>query len=407
MADARYVIIGNGVAGTTAAEALRKGDPNSRIALIGEEPHPLYNRVALPPYLKQAVPLAKVMIKDLDWHRKLRIDLFLETRVTRIDLAGRAVHTNQGQAFPFDKLLVATGGTPRLFKVPGAEGVAGVHHFQTLDDTHRIIAAAAVGRRAVVVGGSYIAYELAEGFRSRGLDVVWLIRGPRFLRKVLDEAGGHLVDRIARAHGVEIIYGEEVASVEAKGGRLHAVVTTGGRRLQADLVGAGLGLQLNTELLAGTGIDVDAGIVTDGCLTSSHTDVYAAGDVAQFFDVTVSAHHTMGTWNNAATHGRVAGHNMLGQRETYESIPTYTSGLFDSKIAVLGATPDLADDVSSRLEAAATIDEAERAYRRLFFLDGRLVGAVLIGDMSPRRRLLQLIKARERVESFEAMLGVK
>ncbi|MFS8653420.1 MAG: FAD-dependent oxidoreductase [Limnochordia bacterium] len=396
----RYVIIGNGVAGTTAAEQLKKEDPHCEIHLISEEPYPLYNRVALPPFLKGAVDEGKVMMRTVEAHAEKGIQLHLETRVERIDAEGRAVYTADGREFPYDKLLVATGGSANPLRVPGAEGTRYIYQFQTLDDTKEIIGRVLESKVAVVVGGSFIAYELTEAFRVRGLETVWLIRGPRFLWRVLDEAGGLLVDTIAREHGVTVVYGQEVKEVKASGGALEAVVTTGGETIHADLVGLGLGLTLNTGILEGTGVQVNKGVITDATLRTSDPHIYAAGDVAEFYDAVTGNHHTMGTWNNAASQGKQAALNMLGKEEPYVTVPTYTSGLFNSKLAVMGATPEISDE----LEGISHLDMERRVYRRLFFLGSRLVGAVLIGDMSPRRTLLQLIREGQPVTDRKALL---
>lgn len=396
----RYVIVGNGVAGTTAAEQLKKDDPSCEVHLISQESYPLYNRVALPPFLKGQVTEQKVLMRTVEAHAEKGINLHLETRVERIDREERVAYTADGRAFPYDKLLVATGGSANPLRAPGAEGTRYIYQFQTLDDTKEIIARTLEAKTAVVVGGSFIAYELTEGFRTRGLETVWLIRGPRFLRRVLDEAGGELVDRIAREHGVTVIYGQEVKEVKASGGAVTAVVTTGGETIHTDLVGIGLGLTLNTDILQGTGVEVNVGVVTDQYMRTSDPDIFAAGDVAEFYDAVTQSHHTMGTWNNSASQGKQAALNMQGKEEPYVTVPTYTSGLFDSKLAVMGATPE----ISSQVEGISTVDMENRTYRRLFFIGSRLVGAVLIGDMSPRRELLQLIKSGDPVEDRRALL---
>lgn len=398
----RYVIVGNGVAGTTAAEQLKKDDPNCEVHLISEEGYPLYNRVALPPFLKGAVTEQKVLMRTVEAHAEKGINLHLETRVERIDHEGRVAYTADGREFPYDKLLVATGGAANPLRAPGAEGTRYIYQFQTMDDTKEIIARALESKVAVVVGGSFIAYELAEGFRSRGLETVWLIRGPYFLRRVLDEAGGELVDRIAREHGVTMIYGQEVKEVKSSGGAVTAVVTTGGETIHTDLVGIGLGLTLNTGILEGTGVEVNTGIKTDQYMRTSDPNIFAAGDVAEFYDTVTENHHTMGTWNNSASQGKQAALNMQGKEEPYVTVPTYTSGLFDSKLAVMGATPEISDQV----EGISAVDMENRTYRRLFFIGSRLVGAVLIGDMRPRRELLKLIRAGEPIEDRQALLKI-
>lgn len=396
----RYVIVGNGVAGTTAAEQLKKDDPDCEVHLFTEEGYPLYNRVALPPFLRGDVNEQKVLMRTVGAHGEKGIELHLRTRIERIDREARVAYTADGREYPYDKLLIATGGSANPLKAPGAAGTRYIYQFQTLDDTKEILARVHESKVAVVVGGSFIAYELAEAFRTRGLETVWLIRGPYFLRRILDEDGGRLVDAIAREHGVTMVYGQEVKEIKASAGALEAVVTTGGETIHADLVGIGLGLTLNTGVLAGTGVEVNKGVVTDACLRTSDPHIFAAGDVAEFYDTVTENHHTMGTWNNSASQGKQAALNMQGKDEPYVSVPTYTSGLFDSKLAVMGATPEISDE----LDAVSCVDMEQRTYRRLFFLGSRLVGAVLIGDMSPRRTLLKLIREGDPVTDREALL---
>ena len=390
MADGpqRYVIIGNGIAGTTAAETLRRGDPNCRIVLIGDEPYTLYNRVALPPFLKLQVPETKVFLRNREWHEKNRIELHLETRVVRVDTTERVVLTNTGKVFPYDRLLIATGGRPNRLQVPGADAVH-IYNFQYLDDAKAISQRIAESKVGVVTGGSYIAYELAEACRARGLETYWLIRGPRFLRYILEEEGGALVDRIATEHGVHMLYGETISEVIVNNGVTH-VRTQSGRCLPADLVGCGLGLTMNMDFLAGTPVKTNKGVVTNEYLQTSVPEVYAAGDCAEFFDPFAGTHYLMGTWASATRHGRLAATNMLGGRQAYDDVPYYTSGLFDSRLSAVGLTPD----VIPGLEAIHTIDWEKRNYRRLFFRDGRLVGVMLIGDLKPKAAYTEIIRSR-------------
>lgn len=396
----RYVILGNGVAGTTAAETVRKQDPSGSVVLVAGEPYPLYNRVALPRLLKGEIDEARVMMRTVEDHTRRGIQLLLGVRAVAVDFHERVVVLEDGRQLPWDRLLIATGGRPRRLQVPGGDSV-GVFHFQTLDDTRAIVEHALRARRAVTVGGSYIAYELTEGFRRRGLEIAWLIRGERFLRRVLDEAGGELVDRIARSHGVQVIYGEEVAEVKTRDGVVTGVVTTSGRYLDCDLVGAGLGLVLNTDFLAGSPVKLGKGVVVNEYLETSVPGVYAAGDVAEFYDLFLGSHHVMGTWNNAQGHGRVAGLNMAGSRQAYEDIPYYTTTLFHTSMTTIGMTPES----NPHLESETFVDFATENYRRLFFdAEGRLVGAVLIGSLKPRRLLVQLIRSRERIADRKKLL---
>jgi NAD(P)H-nitrite reductase large subunit len=390
----RFVIVGNGVAGTTCAETLRKNDSDCEITLIGDERWPLYNRVALPPYIKGKATREKVFLRTVEQHVQRGITLLLETRATKINPDERTVLLDTGQELPYDALLVATGGRPNPLKVAGAEGASNIFNFQYFDEAEAILDAIHGSKRAAVTGGSYIAYELAEGFREQGLEVYWLHRGPHFLRRVLDPEGGALVDDIARDHGVQMLYGSTITECVRGNGKVTTIVESGGRRIDVDMVGAGLGAKLNVDLLKDLpGVEVREGVVTNEYLETGVPNVYAAGDMAEFFDKTIDRHNILGTWGNSIGHGRTVAMNMLGQRTAYEDIPMYSSTLFDSYIRVIGLTPETGAD----LEAFEHMNAQDRAYQRLFFLDGRCVGACLIGDMRFRQRIFAAIKSREQI----------
>jgi NAD(P)H-nitrite reductase large subunit len=388
----RYLIIGNGASGTYAAETIRKTDTEGEITLLTNEPYPLYNRVALPPFLRDEAKREKVFLRSPEQHEQKGIKLLCLTQIDQLDTDAREATAAGGETFAYDTLLIATGGRPNPLPVPGATpDVQGIYNFQYWDDAVAIRERLETARHSVVVGGSYIAYELAEAFRHHGLAVTWLIRGPRFLRRVLDEDGGALVDDIARAVGVEIRYGVEVKQVHSRDGQVCGVTTTDSQHIGCDMIGVGLGVKMNVDFVAGTPISVKGGIVTNEYLETSVQNVYAAGDVAEFFDVSIGLHNQMGTWNNSVSHGRIAGANMLGDRKFYNDVPMYSTGLFDSRIRVMGLTPENVPD----LESWERLDAPSRNYQRLFFKQGRLVGGCLIGDIRMQSRIIQMIQARQ------------
>ncbi len=392
--EKRYVIIGNGVAGTTAAETLRKHDPNCSIHLLTNEPYPLYNRVSLPRFLQGVIVEQKVMIRNFAWHEERNIQLVTETVVTSVNTDERVVVTSDGKQYPYDALLIASGGRANPLRVPGAEGTKHIYNFVTLDDTKTIIERMLESRTAVAYGGSFIAYELCDGFAIRKLDTVWIMRGPYWLRNSLDPEGGEVVDNIAKKFGVEVIHGDEIESVVPQNGVPAYVKTKKGREIQADIIGVGLGITLNTQFLAGTPIEIKNGIVVNEYLETNVPGVYAAGDVANFFDTTTRRHHTMGTWDNALGHGRIAGANMAGGREPYIDVPTYTSPLFDVNIAVVGS----AESSNPELETIARREPGEKGnenYRKLFFRDDKLVGVLMIGSPKGRKKLVDLVKTQQ------------
>ncbi len=391
----KFVIVGNGIAGTTAAEQIRKADATASIKLITNEPYSLYNRIALPPFLKQKVTQQKVMIKSVAWHEERAIDLMLEETVLRVCTAEQEVHLASGKVLPYDVLLIATGG--RANPLPNAGSLRNVFNFQTLDDALAISAQIEQSTHACVVGASYISYELTEAFRSRGLNTTWLMRGPRFLRRVLDEEGGALVDRIAERHGVRVVHNVECAEVRGRDGKVTEVLTTDGQMFPCDLLGVGVGITRNVDFLAGSGIDTKSGVITDEYLRSNVPNVFAAGDSAEYYDPYVGHHILMGTWDNATNHGKIVGQNMAGASIPYDDVPTYSTTLFHNRIMAFGATPESNPDV----ESVTWLDDPSESYRRLFFQGERLVGGVIIGQRKGFPKLIDMIKQRTPVQKSE------
>jgi NAD(P)H-nitrite reductase large subunit len=390
----RYVVIGNGIAGQTAAEELRKADADASIVMIAAERYPLYNRVALPRYLRGQVRREKVLMRTVEDYANRNLEIHFETWAIEIDARSKVVRTNRGQEFPYDALLIATGGRPKPPPWAGSDEVSACLGFQTLDDTDAIIEKADASERVLVMGGSFIGYELAEGvsFRKKA-KLTWIMRGPWFLRYVLDEEGGRLCRQMGEAQDVEFIVSDEVQKFSRVNGRFHAE-TVNGKKVDFNLLTYGVGLDYYTEPVRGTGIELNKGIVTDSKLRTSAPDVYAAGDVAVFYDLMVERHNQMGTWDNAIAHGEVAARNMAGAHEDFFDVPTYTTTMFGSTLAVMGVTPDVQPD----LESVRTFDFDEKFYRKLFFKDDRLVGAIMIGPPKGRKKLIEIMRSRQKIE---------
>ncbi len=407
--DRRYVIIGNGIAGTTAADTLRKNDPNCDIHLLTNEPYPLYNRVSLPRFLQGVIVEQRVMIRDFAWHEQRNITLVTETMVTDVNTEERVVVTDNGQKFPYDALLVATGGWANPLRVTGAEGTRHIYNFVTLDDTKSIITRMLESRTALAYGGSFISYELCDGFAVRKLDTTWLMRGPYWLRSALDPDGGEVVDNIAKKFGVNVIHGDEIESVIPQNGVPGYVRTKKGREIQADVIGVGLGIMLNTKFLTNTPVELRSGIVVNEYMETNVPGVYSAGDVAEFYDPTIEQHHTMGTWDNAMAHGRIVGVNMAGGHEAYIDVPTYTSPLFDVNIAVVGT----AETNNPELQSIALREPGEKGnenYRKLFYRENKLAGVLMIGSPKGRKKLVEIVKNQQVIETAaerEALLRLK
>ncbi len=401
----RYVIVGNGFAGTTAAEQLRKHDPSCEITLFGDEPYPLYNRISLPPMLRRQLPEEKVMMRDLADHEEHRIELKLGTRVNAVDTEERVVIAD-GHEYPYDALLIATGGRPNPAPAPGGTGASNVYNFQYLDDTRAISEQIDRSKTGVAIGGSFIAYELAEAFAARKIETHWIIRGPHVLHRLLDDVAGEFVDEAAKNDGVHMHYGEEVAEFVRSNGVVTKIRTKNGLEIAADCYGVGFGLTMNTEVLAGTPVEISKnGIMCDDHLETNVRGVFTAGDIADFFDPILEMRYRMGTWNNAGAHGKLVAQNMMGGSEVYHDVPEYSSLLFKGQtITQFGLSPDLQPE----LEVARKIDREKNWYRALFFWQERLVGGIMLGkgNRAGKRKYVEAIKSKERFPKpqWEAML---
>src|SRR6266513_3318544 len=207
----RYIILGNGIAGQTCAEDLRKADAEASIVIIAAERHPHYNRDELPRYHRGQVRREKVFMRTVEQYAAQNLEIHFETWATDIDLREKVVHTNRGHELRYDAILIATGGRPKPPPWPGSAEVATCLGFQTLDDTDAIIEKADASQRVLVMGGSFIGYELAEGVSYRKkANLTWIMRGPWFLRYVLDEEGGKLCRQLGESPGVQFITSDEV-----------------------------------------------------------------------------------------------------------------------------------------------------------------------------------------------------
>ncbi|HET6895727.1 MAG TPA: FAD-dependent oxidoreductase [Candidatus Baltobacteraceae bacterium] len=400
----RYVIVGNGFAGTTAAEQLRKHDPSCSITLFTDEPYTLYNRIALPPLLRKQVTKEKVIMRDLAWHEKHNIDLHLETRVERVVPQERIVTAN-GTSYPYDALLIATGGRPNRHPASGADG-ANVYNFQYMDDTLAISEALESAKAGVSIGGSFIAYELAEAFISRKVETHWIMRGPRVLHRMLDEIAGSLIDEAANNDGVHMHYGDEISEFVRDNGVATKIRLRSGTEIEAQVFGVGLGLTMNTDLLEGSGVETSKnGILCDDRLETNVKGIFAAGDIADFYDPILEMRYRMGTWNNAGAHGKVAAQNMMGNNVAYDDVPEYSSLLFKGQtITQFGLSPEYRADI----ETVFAVDREKKWYRALYFWDHRLVGGCFMGkgNRSGKRKYIDTIKSKQHFpkDEWNAML---
>lgn len=398
-----FVILGDGIAGSTAAESIRERDPDANITVITDEGEPLYNRILIKEFAKGKLPEAPVSIHDEEWYEDRDIDLRLNTHIVAVDPdAGRA-RAADGSTIEFDKLLVATGGTPAQLPAAGSDA-EGIHHFWTFQDARAIRDHVEEADRGVVIGAGLLGIDLAAVCGSQGLEASYLMRGSRWWRDALTDDGAAVVHDALREIGVDPVFNRGVDHFEVEDGRVVATVDADGERHQSDWVGVAIGLNFNTEFLQGTDVETEWGVVVDEYMRSTHPDVYAAGDITRFYDHYLERRAQNGSWGSAKEQGKTAGRNMwlsqehgIGPRdsdstqlERFEWVPSYSITHFDISFLSFGHPTAGVESVDRMY--------AEDEWRRLTFTeDGRLIGGVLLGNLAPQRAYKELIRTKRRV----------
>jgi 3-phenylpropionate/trans-cinnamate dioxygenase ferredoxin reductase subunit len=322
------VIIGAGLAGAKAAETLRDEGYDGELVLIGTEHEPPYERPPLSKdYLQGAAELESVYVHDTTWYADKNITLRLGVAAIEIDPVAREVRLADGGRQPYDKLLLATGATPRRLPVPGAD-LGGVHYLRTIADSQALRDAFSRGGRVVVIGAGWIGLETAAAARKAGCEVTIVERDPAPLYRSVGAEIGEVFARLHRRHGVTLRFGLGVARLGGDG-QVREVVTSGGETLPADVVVAGIGVSPNVELAASAGLEVGDGVVTDASLRTSDPAIWAAGDLAESMHPLLGRRIRVEHWANALNGGPAAARAMLGQDVVYDRLPYFFTDQYE------------------------------------------------------------------------------
>lgn len=283
--EAKYVIIGGGIAGTAAAETLRKEDPQAKIILVSEEPHNLYSRVLLtkPNFFLEKIPFDRIFLKDDKWYTDLHIEYWRGRRAVHIDAGAKLVNLDNGEQLKYEKLLLALGGTPRPLPVPGVNK-KNVYYLRTIDDTRRIIEAVKHAKKGVAIGGGIIGFEMAEMMHLAGIESSFVIARPLYRVGVLGDDTAKYVEATVEKGGVRVLH--EADTVEILGGEsVTGVRFKDGAEIECDFVVIGIGTMLpGKEMLDAAGIQNKMGICANEYLETSADDVWTAGDCAEYYD---------------------------------------------------------------------------------------------------------------------------
>lgn len=381
-----YVIIGAGLAGGRAAEAIRERDPQGRIVLVGSEPYLPYHRPHLSKkYLMGKRPLEKVFFKPREFYDENRIEVLTGRTAVALDPKAHRVTLADGAVLRYDRLLLATGSEPRHLNVVGSD-LAGVHYLRTLPDSNRLRDAMMQAQRGVVVGGGFIGAEVASAFAQQGLQTTLIVREELLLRRAVGEVVGRFLTDYFTGKGVTLRT-ETAVDAFVGGDRLEGVRTTAGEIIPGDVAAVGVGVTPRTALAQAAGLAVDNGVLVDEYLQTSDPDIFAAGDIAAFWSPLYRRRMRIEHWDVARQQGRTAGLNMAGDHQPWDQLPYFYSDLFDLDLQAYG---DLFqwDETIQRGPA----NPSARPSLTVFYLyQGQLRGALVI---NPAEGQLEAIQER-------------
>ena len=338
MKDFKYLIVGGGMTADAAVGGIRERDRDGTIAVLSNEKHPPYNRPPLSKKLWAGKPLESIWSK----HTPAEAELFLDIHVVGGDVAAKTISDNHGEVYRYEKLLLATGGTPR--RLPNAPD--DVIYFRTLDDYQHLRQLADRKAEVIVIGGGFIGSEIAAALISTGCKVNLVFPDKGIGARIYPPALSAFLNDYFREKGVTVHAGERVNALAKQGDRF-SVTTASNQTLSADAVVAGIGIEVNLELAKVLGLKHDNGIMVDDELRAAPPDVFAAGDVANFYSAALGTRRRVEHEDNANTMGAMAGRNMAGGTEKYEYLPYFYSDLFElgyEAVGEFGAGMEIVED---------------------------------------------------------------
>lgn len=389
----KYVIIGNGVAGTAAAANIRKLDGEGDITVFTDEAVPFYSRIRLIEYLAGDAGAKDIIIYKDEWYGKNNIRLLLDTSISDIDSEKKEVVTSKGERFDYDKLLLATGGSSFVPPVPGADK-KGVFTLRTIRDADRIIEYAKGPGKVLLIGGGVLGLEAGNALRKRGCEITAVEVFPRLLPRQMDPEGAEILK--AQLEVMGFTFHLDAKSKEITGNdRAEGLVLEGGTRIDCDLIIISAGVRPVAGLARKIGLTVNKGLIVNDRMETSINDIYAAGDLIEHKGV------FYGIWPAAQKQGEIAGTNMAGGNAHYGGT------IMSNVLKVVGVDLAAAGDIDAEGKGGSIVhkDREKYVYRKLVIRDNILSGCILYGDITGYRKILKAIEEKRDVSGIKDALA--
>lgn len=394
-----YVIIGNSAAAVGAVEGIRQVDREGKITVISDEPYHTYSRPLISYWLAGKVTAENMIYRNGCFYEKNGVTGMLGRKAVTVNIKGKKVELDNGETVKYDRLLIATGGKSIVPPMKGLDK-EGVYSFLKFDDVKAIQQAAAPGKKAVIIGAGLIGLKAAEALLRLGLDVTVVELANRVLSAILDEEAGAMVQGCLEDAGMKFALNNTVKEVAGKQ-KVAGVTLQDGTKLDCDLLVVAIGVQPNTDVVQDSGININRGIVVDEYMQTSAANVYAAGDVAEGFDLVYGANRVLPLLPNAYMQGEVAGRSMAGEKTAFAGgVAMNAIGFYDLPMLTAGIIkPD-----SDAYEVFTEADPAARTYRKVVIRDNRLVGYICLNKVDRAGILTGLIRDKADVGVYKDAL---
>jgi nitrite reductase (NADH) large subunit len=383
----RYLIVGNGVAGTTAAEHIRKQDGQGSITMVTDEAFPFYWRVRLIEYVAGDITEQNLVARKDEWYKERNIELKLETRVRDVDRAKKEAIFDDGQRTAYDRLLIAAGSHSFIPPIKGSDK-KGVFALRSIQDARDIVSWAKGIQDVVLIGGGLLGLEAGNSLRKLGKKVMVVEFFPRLLPRQLDVAGAKRLQAIMEGMGFAFRLGAKTREIAGED-KVEAVLLEGGETLPGRMVVVSAGVRPNLDLAKALSLDHDKGIKVDERMKTNQPDIFAAGDVAEFQGI------PYGIWPAAMEQGRVAGINMAGGEVLYKGT------VMANTLKVVGI--DLASagniDVENKLESRVVSDD--KAYKKIVIENNRIAGCIMLGETKGFNRITKMMADQQDVSGIK------
>jgi len=389
----KYLIVGNGIAGTTAAENIRKHDATVEITIVTEEELPFYYRIRLPDFLCGEVYESGLVAKKKEWYQENNITLRLSTKITGGSVKDKILHSSSGEEIRFDRLILANGSAPNIPAISGSDK-KGVFALHCIQDAKDIISHASCCKKAILIGGGLLGLEAGNGLKKLGLGITVIEFFPRLLPRQLDSEGARRLQSILEDRGFSFKLDAKTRSIEGNE-KIEGVTLENGEFIAADMVIISAGVTPKLHLTKELGLDCNRGIKVDKQMRTSHPDIYAAGDIVEFEG------RTYGIWPAAMEQGKIAGTNISGGNATYEGT------ILSSILKVAGIDLASAGEIDEEnLHDSKTV-ASETIYKKIVLDNNRVIGCIMLGDRKNFNRINRAISTGEDILSeLDTLLAI-